>query len=455
MTDLLHNLKRQGELSLLRLPLLWLFIGPPAFRNMEARAPTASMDGDNDVWNYVRLAWWLICGAYALLELMRASGSLPSFVRRLGALPFCVGVWLVMIYISVFVSPNPLYTLVMCVMMTILVLCSADAAFKVYWGAVSADRILRVLLLMSVALLALVLAIYHLNPSSNVVARAYFGDRVRGGTVAYAPLVSLITIFVSGYYLVQSRRPLVQLLTGAALLFGLYMLQLGQTRSAYVGLLLGIAVFVSYRWKLHRNVALMTAFGASVIIFFCLVAFAYDHSHSVRWRMDGYYDRYVLRDKYFVENPEHAEDAILSLNGRSAVFAILVDEVLWQPIGIGFVAGPRLLLSERLDGLPGAHNSYTETWAGAGPIAFLAFLGIFLFLIVRLAHLRAREGLIISTLLAALMLEGMLESNMVFPFVQSSALLWILVALVAGASARERALIQMEAEEEDLSVVST
>lgn len=424
------------ELPLVRLPLLLLFLGPPAIR-FGGRHATASMEGDQDIWNYLRLAWWAFWGVVILVDLIRANGAVRSLVKRLGAAPLFVALWLTALFASCWVSPAPVYSGFMTLMTLVLVLGAVDLATKLHVGAVSVHRVYRLVFGLGLGLLILVFVLYKTAPGSNVVQGAFYGDRVRGGTVAYTPLLSSIMILSALYLMGTARSARARFGYLAALLFGAEMLHLGQTRSSYVGFLLAASVYLFDWWRRRRNAILLPSLLAAFFMTVFAATVAYEVSDGARNRLDYYYNRYVLRDQHNIANPDFARENLGSLNGRAEVFVLLSENAFFEPLGLGFIAGPRRFLSENIVGLPGAHNAYTEVWGGSGLGGFIGFAGLVLLVAWKSRQLRSPQALLIRALLPLILVEGMFESDMVFPFVQSSAFFWITSAVIAGLWVRE------------------
>lgn len=417
-----------------RIPIFWLFIGPPAIRFLGERSAMASMHGDFDLWNIFRVLWWCLWGGVALHALYQRRRQVRALLRNIGWLRLWLPLWFVALYLSCLVSPAPLFSLANVSMLMILVVAAFDLSVRVYVGNVSLRQIVKGFLVFSAGLLALValLLLIDLNLVGEMTSA---GPRVRGGEVAYTPLLSVLVFFAALYFWLNTPSltgrmggwPLVMTLALALLL-------LGQTRSAYGGLVIGLGLFV-WQWsQLRRNmVHLMTA-TALVVATTCAFILLADTSKSASnvLRVTG--DE-LIRDRR----------SISTLTGRTRVFRLLWQEVKDEPLGLGFSAGPRAVLQDPanldviyVNSFGNAHNAFVEVFAGSGYVGLLAWMGIVICVLLRLFRLRPRELVPLHAMLVTALIGGMTESNLVIPFEQESVTFWIVAAVMVAVGARRR-----------------
>lgn len=427
------------KVSVFRLPILWMLLGPPAFR-MEVRDAMASVREDVDIWNLLRIAWWLFWGCVAVVELLRSRNLVLEYLSRIGRLSVWALVWLIALVVSAAVSPSSLFTLANAVMFSMLVLAAADLGVKLYAGAISPRRLLRLVVTCAVLLLTLVGIVYMWQPAMvRGSGEVYTGVRIRGENIAYTPILAQFALFVGVYFLLTARG-IRRLVAATVVSYGFWWLLLAQTRSAYLGVVLGSGLLVWQWGDLGRRPIRLTAAVALIVLALAGAFWSYDMSDRVQWRLDNAYERYVLRDEFAVENPELASESLRSLNGRIEAQAVLLREAVMHPLGMGYIAGTRSYMDSVMDELPGtafrgAHNAYLETFAGGGYAAFLGFAAVALITAASLLRCRTPVAVIMGVLLACIFVEGFFENEMVFPFHQSAVLFWTLVASASALSA--------------------
>lgn len=422
-----------GALSVFRLPIVWLFVGPPALRFVTERSAMASMQGSYDFWNILQVGWWLFWGGVAARDLFLARGWFADVRRRTGSFALWTSLWLFALLLSCGVSPAPLFSLANVGMLCVLVVAAADLGVKVYGGWVSPRRLLGLLLAVAVGLLLLIVGIALIAPTAGGIGVIDPAEmRIRGGSVGYAPLLSLVVVFAGLYFWLTTKGG-ARLFWAFVVVCGVVFLALGQTRSSYGGFLAGIAVFTWLWARLGTNpVRLMTG-GAILLVVGCGSVLAY-HGLGDAAAVYDTLGRLIIRE----------EQTISSLTGRTDVIAVLLDAVAQRPLGLGFSAGPRhLLLSDRFveamhtDAFGNAHNAYLEVLAGGGYLAFVAWMVVVGLVLYRGHRVRTRRSVIpFLALLVAVLLEGVTESLLVLPFEQTSVLFWAIAATVLALSAR-------------------
>lgn len=430
----------------LRIPALWMFLGPPAIRVFTHRDAMASVEGNIDVWNVIRIVWWTVCGCWAAYVLAVRREETGAFFREMGSMPAWILLWLSSLFLSVLVSPGKPFSLASSGMFVMMVLAATDLGARLYTGRVAFRDLIGVLLIFSVALTALVWIVFQIDPTSSVaVGRTYTGvTRIRGRGVGYTPLLGQIIIFSCLYF--WEERPRGRTLALGALAFlGLYFIYLGQTRSAYGSFGIGLGVYVWDRFDLAHNYSHLMAVAALGGAIVAGSVFLYGTSHRVTWRMNQYYKTFVLRDQFAIKNEERAMDSFATLNGRTGAAAVLIEAAASHPVGLGYLSGTRTYMAQdrvreqlETDAFHGAHNAYLETLAGSGFGGLAGLLGVIVLTVVRARRLPGKDGIYLRILLYVLLASAFFESKMAFPFRQSSVLLWLLVAAATALWARSR-----------------
>lgn len=420
--------------SLFRLPILWLFLGPPIVR-LGDRVAMDSLQGSFDFWNFFQAGWWMLGGAVAFRELYLNRAHLRGFLKGAGSLPLWSSLWLFALFLSSVVSSAPLLSFAKATLMGALVLAAADLGVKFYAGLVPVRRVLKILLISAVGLLLLVGVVFFLTPSLVTghyeASASFLSLRTRGGRIAYTPFLSIVAL-VLGLYFFLTTRGLGRWLNVLVMGVGFFFLALGQTRSAYGGFAAALLLF-AWRWaQLDKNMVRLMAGTALVVATVCIAGLTYDWSSSVAQRYDTTF-QYVIRDA----------ESLSTLTGRTQVIDALWEEVARRPLGLGYSAGPRaFLLSESFvasvhtDAFGNAHNAYLEILAGAGYLGFIAWMALVFGVGNTARTMRERDLIPIATLLVAALLEGVTESTLALPLYHTSVLFWIAAAVAAAYRAR-------------------
>lgn len=421
-----------SKLPLWRLPVLWLFLGPPTLQLIAARGAMASLKGNYGLWNIFETGWWLFFGLVTVRELYLERRQLNSLLRKTTYTWVWAALWLALLYLSCLVSPRSLFSLANVGLLTILVLAALDLSVKLYSGRLAFRRALKMLLGTTVGLLLLTGAVHLIAP--GVVQQPHYeGFRIRGGNISYSPLLAIIALFVSFYFW---RRPQDEKrwIFASTMILGLTFLVLGKTRSAYGGFLAGAALYF-WQWKqLRYNAVSLLTTVALVTGITCALVLVSDMSSgaSSTLRSTG---SFVIR----------GGEGFSTLNGRTRAWHLLWEAAKDEPLGLGFSAGPRALLMSPSsievlysDIWGNAHSAYVEVFSGSGYLALVAWLAIILCVVFKIPGTYRKELIPLHALLVAVLAEGALESELVLPFKQSAVLFWVIVATLLAAYARRR-----------------
>lgn len=421
-----------GEISFLRVPIFWLFLGPPAFRLQEARGAMASMQGNYDFWNLFQTGWWLFFGLFAVRELYIHRRHLASFLRQSGSLPVWVILWLIPMYLSCLVSPRPLFSLANVGLLTVLVVAALDLGVKFSAGRIGIRAVLKWILGVAVLYLPLIGGIYLIAPGM-VEGDIGRGDiRIRGGQIGYAPLLSSVAMLVGFYFWRHVRKSTRWIFVGV-IIMGFVLLLLGQTRAAYGGFFAGLILYI---WQWNRLSFRALSLVTTVALFttmLCTGIILADMSQDAGLALRSVGDRLT----------RGGESTLSTLNGRTRAWYLLWESAKDEPLGLGYSAGPRALLmhpssAEWLysDIWGNAHNSYFEVFGGSGYLGVIAFLALIVTVVLKVPGTHRKELIPLHALLAVVLLGGITESEMVLPFKQSAVLFWIIVGTAIGTKAR-------------------
>ncbi len=438
------SLLMNQKLSVLRFPIFWLYLGPPAFRVQSTRGAMASVRGSFDFWNFLQVAWWTAFGVVAVLELYRKRRQMMGFLHWMGSIKWWILLWILPMYVSCLISPSLKLSLGNVGMLTILVIAALDLGVKIYDGTLTPHEVVKGLLFMAVGLL-LVIGIAAVGAPGMVLqdSGAGTGLRIRGGQIAYSPLLASTVLLISFYFwgVGDGRR---QWALAIAMMGGLLFLFLGQTRAEYGAFVVGAGLF-GWQWGRlsRRGVRLLTA-GATIVALACTGLLLGSTSDAV-------VSAYAEISEKIMRGGEY----VYTLNGRTRVWRLIWEvcqDKLW---GLGYLAGPRTLLM-RPDSIEflytgswgNAHNAYIEVFSGSGYLAAGGFLAIVGYIgwcilfgwrqIVRRCGAAWWALVPLHALIVVTLIGGITESYLVLPFWQQSVTFWIAAAVVIAGRARLR-----------------
>ena len=414
----------------LGLPILWLYLGPPIFRPIGGRDAMASLEGQFDVWNVMRLGWWAVFGVLAAIMIYRNQHLVRAFVRTMPQLLLWILVWMSSLVVSSAYSPSPLFTLANAGMMVMLVTAAFDVGLRLYGRIIDVETVLRGLHVFSVALLGVMLLLFALDPMWVSTFSPRFGLRFGGGVVGDAALLASTVVFLSAYFLqrVPRRRMWWYGTTGVV---GIVLVLLSQTRTAYIGLAVGF-VYMFVQWYISASDRARAVAVGIVLVGVGLAPVAVLVADTVSGESTpAQAVRYLVRD----------QQTLATASGRTAVAGILLEQVGARPWGLGYSAGPRILLQTSFselaeqgvhaEGIGNAHNIFLEVLGGSGVLGLFAYVAVIVWVVLNM-HRGGGPVLVVRVLFVYVMIIGMTSSNGVLPFFQASVLMWFMVGSVAG-----------------------
>lgn len=415
----------------LRVPILWLFLGPPVFRSISSRGALASLEGHVGFWNLVRIAWWMAFGLLAVWSLWHRRRALSRVLSD--ALPFLVwaGLWLASLYLSSLVSPAPKFTLADALMLTILAAASLDLALRLRERTLDAQSTLRTIFVLAWLLLLTALAVYVVSPHQVSVDKKAFGLRLLGGYVADVALLSGLVVLLALYLGPRASRGGRWWYLGAGLA-GLVLVLLSQTRTVYISLAVGALILLGQsiarrvgRGRLLRLGIVSMTLGA--LVFVAVIPDVQGRAGPLEHAFV-----YLRRDNRSWE----------TASGRFGIWTVLLGDSLSHPLGLGFSAGPRVTLQTSrwqlwhygviAKDIGNAHNMYVEVLAGTGYPGLFAWLGLLLWLLLRMFSVRGRSLSFVRAVFVVLLLNGLTGSEGVLPFMQASVMIWIVAGFLVG-----------------------
>lgn len=413
--------------------IVFLYLGPPFYR-AGVRSAEASLEGAVDVAILFRVAWWLFFGAVALLGIVRMRRHLVGFFRDHQLLHLLVVAYLVALGVSVLRSPALLFSAVNVGMMAVLVVAALDLGLRLRIGVMTVRDLLRDLNTASWTLLAVMGALLVVAPGV-VASRGEGALRLLGGDIG-DPTVLAGAAVVTGVHLALTSGGWARRLYALSLVPAFAALLLTRGRTVYVGIVLSLAIWFVLWLARTRPARAVRAVATVALVAGALCGAALVAQVASDGALLAAAGTYLVRDV----------DTVGNLSGRTGIFQVLLRAVPENPLGLGFMAGPRTLLLGsagellRYDVIAArignAHNAYLEMLAGTGFLGGFAFAALLIASLARLMTLRARDLAAAAALLALVIVHGFTGSDAALPFGQASALLWMMVGTALGMRAR-------------------
>jgi O-antigen ligase len=419
--------------SYLTLPILWLFLGPPILRDPAGRSAMESLGGQFDVWNVVRLGWWLVLGAVALASVYRHRAHVRAFVATMPQLAVWAGVWVSSLVVSSLYSPASSFTLANAGMMSVLVAASFELGLRLYARSIDLRSVLAGVYVFSISLLALITAFYLVDPYRVSVVKR-FGLRILGGFIADVPLLAVAAIFLALHAAADASRG-ARFWHAFVMVASVVLLLLTQSRTAFIAVAV-VAPYLFVQWFLGatRRARVLAVGTLFVLAGLAPVAVTIVDEQMGESSLTQLIE-FVRRD----------EVTFRTGSGRTAISALVLERVNEQPWGLGYSAGPRLLLqtstselaeqSVHAQGIGNAHNMYLEVLGGSGVVGLFAFLAVLVWVLFNAHRIALRDLQPVRVLFVFCLLAGLTGSGGALPFFQASALIWVLIGGVAGVNA--------------------
>jgi len=317
---------------------LALMSGPPNFRD---RDPYASLNGELDLVAMIQIGVWICGGLWVLARLY------PSVLRR-GVLPAvnpsqAMGaLFIAALTLSLWESPG--FYLTAFTLGQFAVMLGFVWVFTHRFGT---DATLRHLFIGVSVLALLTIAALYFAPEL-VADGTGLETRVRGSNIADTGSVAVIGLVLCLSGIPSLRGPM---FWGAFSLFGV-LLAASRTRSAYVALVVFLAIGVIFGRRLRVR-ALIVPIAALAVGVFLL-----DVTSSTT--------NYLVRDTASIE----------SMSDRIPLWEYLTSAVMREsPItGLGYFAASRVLATEYNPGLGNAHSVFFEVLVGGGILGAALYL---------------------------------------------------------------------------------
>jgi O-antigen ligase len=419
---------------LLRYPIFLLAFGPPLFR------PNTGIDatkGVIDFWAFLQVGVLSVIAIRAILRLVAAESILiPRQIRSILRLAFFLGL---LFLASAVYSPSHIVSAAYAIFYLLTIICVAEFVVDVYWNPPNWIECLFHLRHISLLLLAVVLLTLAIKPVLVLVVIEGAGIRLLGAAVAPVPVICPIIATISAYsflYYLESRVRSILFF-----LVGLTGTLVTQARGSEIAVFLCLLIMVIGWAKTSRRFAYLFISGFMVtIVFISIVA------GTIGGRIWNTFNR--------------GQDAagISSASGRTELWAFVIKYCMTHPWGMGYVAGFRIVFrqyfslnsGQTLSNIGTAHNTFIDVLAGAGWLA----LAIYLIIIVKIfrlgwrfvkkkTHLNpafdsvSRHGIQCSLVLLIFCLAfGMYATDFSAPLRAAFYYLYIIIAVILGASAR-------------------
>ena len=361
---------------LLRYPVFLLAFGPPVFRQRSTFDGVDTSQSHFDFWSIIQVGWLFAIALRAVYRL----GSAERFILPLpvrSVLKYSAFLGLVFT-VSIAYSPGRAISAEFSILYFLTLICVVEFLVDARQHPPDWLQVIFVLRRIMLVLLGLVLLCLFISPAMVMNLVEDVGVRLGGGPVAplgaAGPMIAIISAFSFIYALERRSRSVICFLIGVAVTL------VTQARGAEITLFLCLAI-LGLRWaKTGKRVAYFVVAGSTVVVMLACLAAAIIGPDRI-W------------DK-FNRGQETAD--ILTLSGRTEVWADVIDSSLSHPQGMGYIAGVRkfrggrykMNLHANLNGVGGSDNSYFDVLSGGGWLA----LGCYLMFIAKTVVLGLRSA---------------------------------------------------------------
>lgn len=424
-----------GLRSVFQYPVLLLLLGPPVIR-VELREVSASASGAFDVWVLLQVAIYAYLGVRSAWYLHRTRQRRQvrgfwSFVKLSLALSM-------LLLISSAYSPEPKLTFAY----GIFFLCGQLTVFHFVAQASREDVPLLALMAKArtiaivLACLVGVVALASIRAAGGVYIPEA-GLRILGGSVAPMPVLGQVIFAVSFYFMLFKLEPFRKSLF--CLSVGIAVLAIAQTRSTYITVALAFAYVLCMWMKTSKSARLQ--FFAIVFLLPVLVVAGVAALGGER--------------VYHVLTRGQSEEGMKTASGRTYVNDFVLHTVAESPLGIGYVAGFRSRFMALRDSsapldpsrIGNTHNMYFELLAGAGWLAFAAFIALLAMIARHCLQKRAPDFVQTANwhvrnlawiLFLSMLILGLFSSDFVLPARACFGYFWFVIGMIMSVSLANR-----------------
>jgi len=420
---------------LMRYPIFLLALGPPVFRSARGIDIT---EGQVDIWSFLQVG---LLGAVTMRAVLRLTATeaifIPKQIRSVLKFAFLLGL---LFLASTIYSPSRLTTAAYSIFYIFTWICIVGFIADVYRNPPEWMQCLFHLRFISFLLLAVVFFVLTVDPRLVMQVLPGEGIRLRGDAVAPVAVICPVIALISTYSFLHSLEPRFRAVF--FFLVGLAGTLLTQIRGSELALFLCLFFLATLWAKSSKRAACLFISGLMAsILFFVTVAT-------------------VIGPERIWNKFNRGENAagIESASGRTELWAFVLKYCTTHPWGMGYVAGFRIIFRQYfslstgqiLSHLGTAHNTFLDILASAGWLALAVYL-IMLTKIIRLAwpfvsrHVSLNAALDIYSqhavrcslvLLVFCLAYGMGATEFSAPLRAGFYILYIIIAIILGASAR-------------------
>jgi hypothetical protein len=356
-----HASKRLSFLRFfLRYPIFLLAFGPPQFKGSGVLTDTSQ--AHFDIWNIISVGWISVIALRAILRLAATRSILiPKQIRSILKFLLFLGL---LFTVSVIYSPGRVISAEFCVLYFLTLICVIEFIVDVYRDPPNWMQCIFQLRLVALLLSAVVLVTLYFEPSFVMSVVPGTGIRLLGGSVANMALYPETIAIISAYTFLNSLESRVRSML--FFLVGLAGTLIAQSRGVEISLLV-VLLAIAIGWaKMSKRSAYIFVVGlmASILIGGVVIG-----SIGVEriWRAFN-----------------RGEDSgnLLTGNGRTVVWAEVIQYCITHPQGMGYIAGIRhthrvgaaTSMHALLNKNGGVDSSYIQVLGDAGWLALALYL---------------------------------------------------------------------------------
>ncbi|MGD0891229.1 MAG: O-antigen ligase family protein [Terracidiphilus sp.] len=356
---------------LLRYPIFLLAFGPPILRPNKTFAGVDTSQSHFDLWSILQVGWLFAIALRALIRmsfdhqilLSRQARSILKYVLFLG----------LVLTMSITYSPGPALSAEFSVLYFVTWVCIVEFLSDAYHDPPNWLQCLFTVRLLLLLLMALVAICFVVQPSLVMEMKEGQGIRLGGGAVAPVGVIAPIIAIISAYSFLNSLER-----KSRSLLFvlvGIIGTVVTQARGSEIALFICLAI-LGFGWaRSGKRIAYLFIATTTVFIFLATVVLA-DVGADRIW------ERF---------NRGQDVEQILTLTGRTEMWASVIEYSFAHPQGMGYMAGIRTFhgghfatnLHTILNSMGGVDSSYIEVLADAGWLS----LAFYLIILVKTATL--------------------------------------------------------------------
>lgn len=347
---------------LMRYPFFLLAFGPPIFRPHSTFAGVDTSQSHFDFWSIFQVGWLFAIALRAMLRLGFSQRVLiPAWTRSILKYPLFLGL---LFTVSIAYSPGRALSAEFSILYFLTWVCVVEFLVDAYQNPPNWIQALIALRTIMSFLLGIVLICFFIQPALVMKVVEGAGIRLGGGAVYPITLIGPIIAIISAYTFLSSLEP-----RSRSVLFfiaGLISTLVTQARGAEIALFFALST-LAFGWaKTGKRIAYIFIAASMALVLL---------TGAVVGTVGGgrIWERF---------NRGQDLQGILTLSGRTEMWASVVDYTITHPQGMGYMAGMRTFhggafasnLHTALNSVGGTDSSYMEVLADAGWLAIAFYM---------------------------------------------------------------------------------